>query len=112
MSESFVAAHTVLARVPLVPEIALYLATEITPIWQATESFLEQANIDPPFWAFAWPGGQALARYILDNPALVRGRRVLDFAAAAALRRSPAPWPGRPAWTRRRSTPWPPSPRG
>jgi predicted nicotinamide N-methyase len=85
MSGAFIAAHTVLARPPLVPEIALYLATEITPIWQASEAFLAQANIDPPFWAFAWPGGQALARYILDNPALVRGKRVLDFAAGGGI---------------------------
>ena len=85
MSEGFITTHTALARAPLVPEIALYLATEITPIWQATESFLAQANIAPPFWAFAWPGGQALARYILDNPALVAGKRVLDFAAGGGI---------------------------
>jgi predicted nicotinamide N-methyase len=85
VTEAFIAAHTQLARAPLVPEIALYLATEITPIWQASETFLAQANIDPPFWAFAWPGGQALARYILDNPALVRGKRVLDFAAGGGI---------------------------
>jgi predicted nicotinamide N-methyase len=85
VSGAFIAAHTVLARPPLVPEIALYLATEITPIWQASEMFLAQANIDPPFWAFAWPGGQALARYVLDNPALVRGKRVLDFAAGGGV---------------------------
>jgi predicted nicotinamide N-methyase len=85
VSGAFIATHTQLARPPLVPEIALYLATEITPIWQASEAFLAQANIDPPFWAFAWPGGQALARYVLDNPALVHGRRVLDFAAGGGL---------------------------
>ncbi len=85
MSGAFIAAHTQLAYSPLVPEIALHLATEITPIWQASEIFLAQANIDPPFWAFAWPGGQALARYVLDNPALVQGRRVLDFAAGGGL---------------------------
>lgn len=85
MSRAFIAAHTQLARPPLVPEIELYLATEITPIWLASETFLAEANIDPPFWAFAWPGGQALARYILDNPALVRGKRVLDFAAGGGI---------------------------
>jgi predicted nicotinamide N-methyase len=63
----------------------LHLATEITPIWLASEAFLAHANIDPPFWAFAWPGGQALARYILDNPALIAGRRVLDFAAGGGV---------------------------
>ncbi len=85
MSEAFITAHTELARPALVPEIALYLATEITPIWLASEAFLEQAGIAPPFWAFAWPGGQALARFILDNPAKVAGRRVLDFAAGGGV---------------------------
>src|SRR6185437_12243301 len=69
----------------LVPEIALHLATEITPIWQATEAWLAMHNVDPPFWAFAWPGGQALARHVLDNPAAVAGRRVLDFAAGCGI---------------------------
>lgn len=82
---AFVAAHTVLARAPLVPEIALHLATEITPIWQASEAWLQQANVDPPFWAFAWPGGQVIARHVLDHPDLVRGRRVLDFAAGCGI---------------------------
>ncbi len=81
----FVRAHTAVARAPLVPEIALYLATEITPIWQATEAWLERSGVEPPFWAFAWPGAQALARMILDDPALVRGRKVLDFAAGCGL---------------------------
>ncbi len=85
MSETFIAAHTVPARAPLVPEIVLYLATEITPIWLATEAFLERHNLEPPYWAFAWPGSQAMARYVLDNPASVRGRRVLDFAAGGGL---------------------------
>ena len=82
---AFIAAHTVLARAPLVPEIALHLATEITPIWQASEAWLQQANVDPPFWAFAWPGGQVIARRVLDHPDLVRGRRVLDFAAGCGI---------------------------
>lgn len=69
----------------MVPEIALHLASEITPIWQATEAWLETRNISPPFWAFAWPGGQALARYVLDNPDSVTGRRVLDFAAGSGI---------------------------
>ena len=87
MSESrdFVRSHTVLGHAPLVPELALHLATEITPIWQATEEWLAQRNVDPPFWAFAWPGGQALARYILDHPATVAGLRVLDFAAGGGI---------------------------
>ncbi len=83
--EEFVRANTVVARAPLVPEIALHLATEITPIWQATEEWLAQQNIEPPFWAFAWPGGQALARLLLDEPERVAGRRVLDFAAGCGI---------------------------
>lgn len=83
--EEFVASQTVVSRAPLVPEIALHLASEITPIWQATEAWLAEQNIEPPFWAFAWPGGQALARAVLDNPALVAGKRVLDFAAGCGI---------------------------
>jgi len=84
-AEAFIAAHTALSRTALVPEIALHLATEITPIWHATEAWLARANVDPPFWAFAWPGGQAIARHVLDHPALVAGRRVLDFAAGGGI---------------------------
>ena len=83
--EEFVRRNTLLARAPLVPEIALHLAAEITPIWQATEEWLAAHNVEPPFWAFAWPGGQALARHVLDHPALVSGRRVLDFAAGGGI---------------------------
>lgn len=83
--DAFIRAHTAVARPPLVPEIALHQATEITPIWQATETFLEELGLEPPFWAFAWAGGQALARHVLDNPELVRGLRVLDFAAGSGL---------------------------
>ena len=81
----FVRAHTVLATAPLVPEVRLQLATEITPIWQAAESWLAQTGIAPPFWAFAWPGAQALARLVLDEPDRVRDQRVLDFAAGGGL---------------------------
>ncbi|MGH7211985.1 MAG: class I SAM-dependent methyltransferase [Acetobacteraceae bacterium] len=84
-AEAFVLANTVAGHAPLVPEITLRLASEITPIWQATEAWLDVRNVDPPFWAFAWPGGQALARHILDNPAGARGRRVLDFAAGCGI---------------------------
>jgi predicted nicotinamide N-methyase len=84
-ADVFIRANTVLATAPHVPEIQLYLATEITPIWQATETWLAEHNLEPPFWAFAWPGGQALARHILDNPALVAGKRVLDFAAGGGI---------------------------
>jgi predicted nicotinamide N-methyase len=81
----FVRQHTVVGHAPLVPEIALHLATEITPIWQATEEWLKERNIEPPFWAFAWPGGQALARAVLDDPARFAGKRVLDFAAGCGI---------------------------
>ncbi|MSP30022.1 MAG: methyltransferase [Acetobacteraceae bacterium] len=74
-----------LLQAPLVPEISLYLATEITPIWQASEDWLREKNVEPPFWAFAWPGGQALARHILNHPDIVAGKRVLDFAAGCAI---------------------------
>lgn len=84
-AEAFVIANTILTTAPHVPQIRLHLATEITPIWQATETWLAEHNVEPPFWAFAWPGGQALARHILDNPALVAGKRVLDFAAGSGI---------------------------
>jgi predicted nicotinamide N-methyase len=84
-AEHFIRDNTTLERAPLVPEIALQLATEITPIWQATEAWLERSGIAPPFWAFAWPGSQALARHVLDHPDVVAGRRVLDFAAGGGL---------------------------
>ncbi|WP_338147329.1 class I SAM-dependent methyltransferase [Neoroseomonas oryzicola] len=77
--------HTAVARAPIVPEIALHLASEITPIWQATEEWLKERNIEPPFWAFAWPGGQATARLLLDEPERVAGKRVLDFAAGCGI---------------------------
>jgi predicted nicotinamide N-methyase len=69
----------------MVPEFRLWLATEYVPIWQATEAWMEQQNIDPPYWAFCWPGGQAIARYLLDNPGMVRGKRVIDFAAGSGV---------------------------
>ena len=84
-AEAFIRANTTLSRAPLVPEFTLYLASEITPIWQATEDWLAAKNMAPPFWAFAWPGSQAIAREILDRPSLVAGRRVLDFAAGCGL---------------------------
>ncbi len=83
--EGFIRAHTTIARSAFVPEIPLYLATEITPIWQATETWLAEQGIEPPFWAFAWPGSQGMARLMLDQPARVAGRRVLDFAAGCGM---------------------------
>lgn len=82
---SFIVAQTRPSAASLVPELQLHLATEVTPLWQATEASLEQNGLPPPYWAFAWPGGQALARHILDHPELVRGRRVLDFAAGCGI---------------------------
>ena len=81
----FVLEHTALARSALVPGIKLYLASEITPLWRASEAFLEIHNVAPPFWAFAWPGSEALARHVTENPELVAGKRVLDFAAGCGL---------------------------
>jgi predicted nicotinamide N-methyase len=83
--ETFIRANTVVTAAPQVPEIRLHLASEITPIWQATETWLAERNVEPPFWAFAWPGGRAFARHILDNPELVAGKRVLDFAAGCGV---------------------------
>ena len=85
MPSRFVLANTAAVRTPLVPEITLQLAAEITPIWHATEAWLRREGVEPPFWAFAWPGGQALARHVLDHPELVTGRRVLDFAAGCGI---------------------------
>ena len=81
----FILANTEIAAPPLVPELRLRLATAVTPLWQATEAFLERSGLAPPYWAFAWPGGQALARHILDHPEIARGRTVLDFAAGSGL---------------------------
>lgn len=81
----FIRANTAIATAPLVPEIALHLASEVTPLWQATEATLEKTQLPPPYWAFAWAGGQALARYILDHPGIVQGRAVLDFGAGSGL---------------------------
>ncbi len=81
----FVYRNTAVAAPPLVPEIRLHLATEVTPIWQATEESLARSGLPPPFWAFAWVGGQALARFLLDYPAVVAGRCVLDFGAGSGI---------------------------
>jgi len=81
----FIVANTRLQRPPHVPEIQLHLADEITPIWKLTEEALEAIGLPPPFWAFAWAGGQALARYLIDAPGVVAGQRVIDFAAGSGL---------------------------
>lgn len=76
---------TALGPVPLVPEVVLHQAAEPIGAWEHTEEALGKTGLPPPFWAFAWPGGQALARYLLDHPGTVRGRRVLDLAAGSGL---------------------------
>ncbi|MFC0531001.1 class I SAM-dependent methyltransferase [Phytohabitans kaempferiae] len=83
-SHGFVRAHTRLSPVPLVPEILLHQAEEAIALWERTES-ASAAQQPPPFWGFAWAGGQALARYVLDHPELVAGRHVLDLAAGSGL---------------------------
>jgi predicted nicotinamide N-methyase len=81
----FIRANTALIAPPLVPEIKLHLATEVVPLWRKTEEELAEEGIPPPYWAFAWAGGQALARYILDDPEIVKGKSVLDFGAGSGL---------------------------
>src|SRR5260221_11937698 len=87
----FVQQNTAITSPPLVPEIRLHLATEVTPIWQATEESLAQDAVPPPFWAFAWAGGQALARYLLDNPETVAGREGLDIGSGSRILPLPPP---------------------
>jgi predicted nicotinamide N-methyase len=82
---AFIRSQTAIAAPPLVPEIRLHLATEITPIWEATEATLAALNLPPPYWAFAWAGGQALTRFLLDHSDWVAGKRVLDFASGSGL---------------------------
>lgn len=81
----FIVEHTRLQHPPHTPELRLHLADEITPIWRLTEEALAEIGLPPPFWAFAWAGGQALARYLLDNPQVVAGKAVLDFASGSGL---------------------------
>lgn len=81
----FIREHTRLQAPPHTPELRLHLADEITPIWRMTEEALQEIGLPPPFWAFAWAGGQALARYILDHPAEVAGKRVIDFASGSGI---------------------------
>jgi predicted nicotinamide N-methyase len=81
----FIRANTRLLPVPHAPEISLHVADEATALWQKTEDDLGAIGLPPPFWAFAWAGGQALARYVLDNPEIVCGRHVLDFASGSGL---------------------------
>ncbi len=81
----FIQTHTRLLPVPHAPRIRLHLADEATELWEKTEEDLGTIGLPPPFWAFAWAGGQALARYVLDHPDIVRGRRVVDIASGSGL---------------------------
>jgi predicted nicotinamide N-methyase len=81
---AFVRLHARLAPAAFVPEIQLHQADEPIGLWELTEGEF-RSDQPPPFWAFAWAGGQALARYVLDNPDVVAGRRVLDVAAGSGL---------------------------
>ncbi len=84
-AEAFVRGNTKLLTPPLVPEVVLHLAEESLAIWQKTEEQLGAMNVPPPYWAFAWAGGQALARFLLDNRAWVAGKRVLDLGSGSGL---------------------------
>ncbi len=81
----FIAENTRQLRPPLVPELLLHLAEESLPIWRKTEEEVEADGLPPPYWAFAWAGGQALARYLLDNPGSIAGRTVLDIGSGSGL---------------------------
>ena len=84
-AEAFIRANTILRPVPHAPELVLHVADEITPIWTMTEEALGELGLAPPFWAFAWAGGQAIARYVLDHPETLAGKAVLDFASGSGL---------------------------
>jgi predicted nicotinamide N-methyase len=84
-SIAFIRANTRPLAVPGLDGIAIWTADELTPIWEAREADLKRADIEPPFWAFPWAGGQALSRFLLDNPEIVRSKRVLDLAAGSGL---------------------------
>jgi predicted nicotinamide N-methyase len=83
--EVFIRDNTDVLSPPHVPEVRLRLATEAHDLWLKTEEELQEIGLPPPFWAFAWAGGQGLARHILDHPALVTGKSVLDFASGSGL---------------------------
>ncbi|CAN7645685.1 class I SAM-dependent methyltransferase [Rhizobium sp. LjRoot254] len=83
--EAFILENTCVMSPPHVPEIRLHLADEAHDLWLKTEDELEEIGLPPPFWAFAWAGGQGLARYVLDHPETVRGKHVVDFASGSGL---------------------------
>jgi predicted nicotinamide N-methyase len=82
---NFIQLNTSIMSPPLVPEVKLHLAHEAVPLWQKTEDELGEMGLPPPFWAFAWAGGQALARFVLDNPVQVHSCHVLDLATGSGL---------------------------
>lgn len=84
-ARGFVRAQTRLCAPSLLPELPIHLCDAVTPLWEASEAVLQRTGVAPPYWAFAWPGGQALARLVLDEPGLVAGRTVLDFAAGSGV---------------------------
>ena len=84
-ADQIIRAGTRLGPVPLVPEIRLHQASEPMSVWQHTEQATGRTGLDPPFWAFAWPGGQALSRYLLDHPETVTGRHVIDIASGSGV---------------------------
>lgn len=83
--KAFIRANTSILSPPLVPEIKLHLAHEALPIWQKTEDELGEIGLPPPFWAFAWAGGQALSRYIIDTPTVVWDRNVIEIASGSGI---------------------------
>ena len=83
--KAFILENTEILAPPHVPEIRLRLASEVHDLWRKTESELEAIGLPPPFWAFAWAGGQGLARHVLDHPEWVAGKRVIDFASGSGL---------------------------
>ena len=83
--DAFILAHTRLRSPPHLPELRLHLTDAMTALWEMTEQALAETGLPPPFWAFAWAGGQALARYVLDHPQAVAGRRVLDMGTGSGL---------------------------
>jgi predicted nicotinamide N-methyase len=82
---NFIRTNTRAMAASYVPEVRLHLADDAVSLWQLTEEQLGELGLPPPFWAFAWAGGQALARYVLDHPEIVRGKSVLDAASGSGL---------------------------
>jgi predicted nicotinamide N-methyase len=90
--KAFIAQNTVLKPPSLVPELRLHLADRAVPLWEKTEEELAREDLPPPYWAFAWAGGQALARYLIDHPDTAAGKRVLDIAAGSGVVALAALW--------------------